>query len=179
MPHPHRAPDWPSPAPHVVVMGVSGAGKSTVARLVAERTGAPLLDADDLHPPGNRRKLAAGVPLTDEDRGPWLAAVRMRMRDRERTARDGPGLVVACSALRRTYRDVLRDVDRRVVFAHLDADPELLAARLAARRGHFASRRLLESQLCTLEPLEPDEGGVVWPISLPAAEIADAVVAML
>lgn len=153
-------------------MGVSGAGKSTVARVIADRIGAPFLDADDLHPPASRQKLSAGEPLTDLDRGPWLAAVRDRMAD-------GTGLVIACSALRRAYRDVLRDVDRPVVFVELRADPELLAARLAARRGHFASRRILESQLATLEPLAPDEDGIPCYISLTVEEIADTVLVRL
>lgn len=167
------------PSPHIVVMGVSGAGKTTVARAIAERAGSPFLDADDLHPPTNRRKLGAGEPLGDDDRAPWLAAVRDRMRDRDHPADRGSGLVVACSALRRTYRDVLRDVGRPVFFVELGADPELIAARLAARRGHFASRRILASQLDDLEPLEPDENGIVCPISLPAAEIAEECLAAL
>lgn len=164
------------PRPHIVVMGVSGAGKSTVARVIADRTGAPFLDADDVHPPANRRKLSAGEPLTDDDRRPWLAAVRDRMRERDGSPGRGAGLVVACSALRRVYRDVLRDVARPVFFVELGADPDLIAARLAARRGHFASRRILTSQLETLEPLEADEDGIVCPITLPAESIADRVV---
>lgn len=165
--------------PHIVVMGVSGAGKSTVARVIADRLGAPFLDADDVHPPANRRKLSAGQPLTDDDRAPWLAAVRDGMRERDRSTGSGPGLVVACSALRRAYRDILRQVERPVFFVELGTDPELIAARLAARRGHFASRRILESQLSTVEPLEADENGLVCPITLPASEIADEVLAAL
>lgn len=168
-----------SPGPHIVVMGVSGAGKSTVARAIADRTGAGFLDADALHPPDNRRKLSAGEPLGDDDRWPWLEAVRDRMRDRERSLRSGPGLVVACSALRRAYRDVLREVGRPVFFVELGTDPELIATRLAARRGHFASRRILESQVLTLEPLEADEYGIVRPISQPPDEIAEHVLAAL
>ena len=160
-------------------MGVSGAGKSTVARVIADRLGAPFLDADDVHPPANRRKLSAGEPLTDDDRAPWLAAVRDGMRERDRSTGSGPGLVVACSALRRAYRDILRQVERPVFFVELGTDPELIAARLAARRGHFASRRILESQLSTVEPLEADENGLVCPITLPASEIADEVLAAL
>ena len=181
-PVPNRAEPLPAAVAHIVVMGVSGAGKSTVARAIAERTGALFLDADDLHPPANRRKLGAGEPLTDLDRGPWLDAVRDRMREREREGvRTGPdpGVVDACSALRRAYRDVLRDVDRPVFFVELGADPELLAARLAARRGHFASHRILESQLATLESLGPDEDGITCPIALPVEEIADRALAAL
>ncbi|AWH91675.1 gluconokinase [Dietzia lutea] len=173
-----------TPGPHIVVMGVSGAGKSTVARVIADRTGAELVDADDLHPPGNRRKLAVGEPLTDDDRWPWLEAVRDRMRRHDHSCGPGVpasdlGLVVACSALRRAYRDVLREVRRPVFFVELGTDPELISARLAARRGHFASDRILESQVLTLEPLGADEYGVVCPISRPADEIAEDVLAAL
>lgn len=160
-------------------MGVSGAGKSTVARVIAERLGAPFLDADDVHPPENRRKLSVGEPLTDDDRRPWLAAVRDRMGERDRSTDSDIGLVVACSALRRAYRDMLRQVERPVFFVELGTDPEIIAARLAARRGHFASHRILESQLSTLEPLGPEETGIVCSITLPAAEIADEVLAAL
>lgn len=168
-----------TPGPHVVVMGVSGAGKSTVARLLAERAGARFLDADDLHSAANRRKLAAGDPLTELDRKPWLATVRDRMSARDESGMRGPGVVVACSALRRAYRDVLRDVERPVFFVELGAAPELVATRLAARRGHFASEQILESQLRILEPLEPDESGIVCSITLPAARIVDEVLAAL
>lgn len=163
-------------------MGVTGAGKSTVARVIADRTGAPFLDADDLHPPANRRKLGSGHPLTDRDRIPWLETVRGRMRQRDRTTGctgPDPGLVVACSALRRTYRDVLREVARPVFFVELGADPELIRTRLAARRGHFASRRILESQLRTLESLGTDENGIVCPVTLSVSAIADRVLAEL
>lgn len=184
MPVPERRPR--TPLPHIVVMGVSGAGKSTVGRVIAERAGAPFLDADDLHPPANRRKLSAGDPLTDPDRGPWLLAVRDRMREWDQAKGHDPespgsdlGLIVACSALRRSYRDVLRDVYRPVFFVELRADPELIAVRLAARRGHFASQRILESQLRTLEPLQVDENGITLPITLQVAEIADGVLAAL
>lgn len=172
--------------PHIVVMGVSGAGKSTVARAIAECTATSFLDADDLHPPANRRRLGAGDPLSDRDREPWLLAVRDRMREWDRPGVHDPqspgadlGLVVACSVLRRTYRDVLRDVYRPVFFVELRADPELIAARLAARRGHFASSGILESQLRTLESLEADEDGITCPITLQVAEIADEVLAAL
>lgn len=160
-------------------MGVSGAGKSTVARAIAEPTGAPFLDADDLHPPANRRKLSAGEPLTDRDRGPWLAALRDRMREHDRPAGRGTGVVVACSALRRAYRDVLREVHRPVFFVELSADPDLIAARLAARRGHFASRLILESQLRTLEPLGPDEAGIACPSAMATGDIVDEVLTAL
>ncbi|WP_194860662.1 gluconokinase [Dietzia sp. SYD-A1] len=175
---------------HIVVMGVTGAGKSTVAQAIAERIGAPFVDADDLHPPANRRKLGAGEPLTDLDREPWLEAVRTRMAEQSRftsgSGRDpapettaGPGLVVACSALRRAYRDILRGVDRPVFFVELRGDRKLLAARLAARGGHFASPQILDSQLATVEPLAPDEHGITCPVSGTVEQVADTVVAAL
>jgi gluconokinase len=139
---------------HLVVMGVSGTGKSTVGRLVAQRLGRPLIEGDDLHPEANKAKMHAGIPLTDDDRGPWLRAVRDAM-----DAAGGP-TVVACSALRRSYRDILRTADGRVRFALLVATPDDLAERLAARTNHFMPATLLASQLATLEPLQPDEDGV-------------------
>lgn len=139
---------------HLVVMGVSGTGKSTVGALLAARLGRPLIEGDDLHPPENKAKMHAGLPLTDEDRGPWLRAVRDAMDAAGRPT------VVACSALRRSYRDILRTADGRVRFLHLVAKPEDLAARMAARTHHFMPPSLLASQLATLEPLQPDEDGL-------------------
>ncbi|WP_426594031.1 gluconokinase [Cellulomonas sp. McL0617] len=139
---------------HLVVMGVSGTGKSTVGRLVAEQLGRPFVEGDELHPAANIDKMRAGIPLTDDDRGPWLRAVRDAMDDA------GGPTVVACSALRRSYRDILRTADGRVRFALLVATPEELARRLAARPGHFMPPSLLASQLATLEPLAPDEDGI-------------------
>ncbi|MGY4098942.1 gluconokinase [Nocardia sp. R16R-3T] len=155
--------------PHIVVMGVTGCGKSTIARQVAEMTGTDFLDADDLHPPSNIAKMAAGIALTDADRAPWLEAIRdwMRMRG---------GGVVACSALRRRYRDVLRNVSAPVAFVHLDGAPATIRARLTARRGHFMRPDLLDSQLTVLEPLEPDEFGLVVDIGAAPEEIARSVV---
>ncbi len=124
----------------VLVMGVSGCGKTTVGRLLATRLDWPFLDADDLHPPANVAKMAAGIPLTDADRAPWLAMVAAWMA--ERRAAGEPG-VVACSALKRAYRDTLRasDPDLRLVF--LEGERELLAERLTHRHGHFFPQRLL------------------------------------
>lgn len=133
----------------VVVMGVCGTGKSTVGRALAERLGWPFLDADDLHPRANVEKMARGEPLDDHDRAPWLAAVRVEIA--AHLAR-GTSLVVACSALRARYRDVLAEGDRRVRFVHLVADEGALAERLRARTGHFAGPALLASQRAILEP---------------------------
>lgn len=136
-------------------MGVSGSGKSTVARLLAERLDWPLLEGDEMHPPANIAKMAAGHRLTDADRGPWLARIRAWIDGQ--IARGEPA-VVTCSALKRAYRDVLRDP--RVVFVHLTGTPELLRARLVARRDHFMPAGLLDSQLADLEPPGPDEQAI-------------------
>ncbi|MCV2393886.1 gluconokinase [Actinotalea sp. M2MS4P-6] len=134
---------------HVVVFGVSGCGKSTVAAGIAERTGRVAADADDFHPPANVAKMSAGVPLTDEDRAPWLEAVRDWMTDR---CRAGERTVVACSALRRAYRDVLRGAEGTVVLVLLDVPRDELERRLRGRTDHFMPASLLDSQLATLEP---------------------------
>ncbi|MDC7123688.1 gluconokinase [Cellulomonas fimi] len=157
-------------------MGVSGTGKTTIGRLVAEALGTPFVEGDDLHPPANVEKMAAGVPLTDEDRGPWLRLVAGAMTEH---AQAGRGTVVACSALRRAYRDVLRSADGRVRFVHLAVDRDELARRMAGRRGHFMPVSLLESQLATLEPLAPDEDGVELPVHRDPAQTAAAVVEAL
>ena len=141
----------------VVVMGVSGSGKSTLARALADHWQVALLEGDDLHPPANVAKMARGEPLTDEDRGPWLAAVG-RWIDERRAA--GSPSVVTCSALRRSYRDALRAGRPGVRFCHVAVSPETLRARLAQRRGHYMPASLLPSQLAALEPLGPDEPGV-------------------
>ncbi|GAA1469285.1 gluconokinase [Microbacterium thalassium] len=156
------------PGPAVVVMGVSASGKSTVAATLAARLGIPWADADDLHPAANVAKMASGTPLDDDDRRPWLAAVGARLAE---GAASG-GLVMACSALKRTYRDQLRASCPAAVFVHLDGSRALLAARAGARQGHFMPPALLDSQLAALEPLGPDERGVVVDIAQPGDEIA-------
>lgn len=131
---------------HVVVMGVAGAGKTTVGRALAESLGWLFLEADDLHPDANRAKMARGEGLTDEDREPWLAALEARLE-----AHRGESLVLACSALRESHRARLARA-RAVRFVYLDVPPEVLRERLARRRGHYAGISLLPSQLATLEP---------------------------
>lgn len=156
----------------IVVMGVSGSGKSTVAAALAGRVGGIFLDADDFHPPANVAKMAAGIPLTDEDRMPWLARVAEAMIAADRPDRPA---VVACSALRRRYREALRAAAADVFFVQLDGPPELLAERIGARTDHFMPASLLMSQLALLEPLESDERGAVVSIDAPAADVvADA-----
>ena len=157
----------------LVVMGVSGSGKSTVAAGVAARVGGVFLDADDFHPESNRVKMAAGTPLTDEDRSPWLAILGDELA--ARTAR-GEVVVLACSALKRAYRDQLRARSGDLFFAQLDGARELLAARMGARIDHFMPSSLLDSQLATLEPLQADEPGVVVDVALAPAAVVDAVV---
>ncbi|NKY54918.1 AAA family ATPase [Nocardia flavorosea] len=147
-----------SSLPCVVVMGVSGSGKSSTARLLALRLGVPFADADDMHPRANIVKMRSGRPLDDTDREPWLAEVGHWLRDR---AADGTGGVVACSALKRRYRDSLRAAAPRIYFLLLTADRDELLARTAQRGEHFMPASLLDSQLAALELLEPDEPGTV------------------
>ncbi|WP_367948286.1 gluconokinase [Microbacterium hominis] len=156
-------------APHrvrVVVMGVSAVGKSSVALALAERLGVPMRDADDLHPSANVEKMRAGTPLTDADRGPWLDLVGAALAGAE------GGVVMACSALRRRYRDRLRLRAPGVVFVHLTGSPELLAERAAGRADHFMPPALLASQLATLEPLEDDEPGIALDVAAPIEDLA-------
>jgi gluconokinase len=131
---------------HIVIMGVTGSGKTTVGRIVAARLGAAFIDADDLHGAAAIAAMHAGRPLDDAERAPWLRRVRAAVAD----AGDGP-VVLACSALKRSYRDVLRSGVPGLVFVDLDVDRDEIARRLASRTGHFAGPELLPSQLATLE----------------------------
>ena len=143
---------------HVVVMGVSGSGKSTVAEGISASMGLVLADADHFHPPENVAKMSAGIPLDDSDRWPWLRSLAAWM---SAESAEGRSTVMACSALRRAHRDVLRSGPSGVLFVHLHGPRELIAARMSSRAGHFMPSQLLESQLGTLEPLGADEAGVV------------------
>lgn len=142
----------------IVVMGVSGSGKSTVARGIATTMRWDFAEGDDFHPRENIEKMARGEPLTDEDRWPWLRLIGDWIS--ERVSRGEPA-VVACSALRRAYRDVLREGRPQVRFCHVLADPEVIEDRMGQREGHYMPASLLTSQLATLEDLEADEPGVV------------------
>jgi gluconokinase len=159
-----------------VVMGVSGVGKTTVGMAVAERVGVPFLDADDLHPAANVAKMTAGIPLDDDDRRPWLAAVGDRLAA---ATAEGTGLVVACSALRRSYRDAIRDRAPGVFFLHLAASDDTIEQHIAGRRDHFMPATLLPSQLATLEPLQPDEAGAAVDASAPFGTVVSRAVAIL
>jgi gluconokinase len=154
----------------LVVMGVSGSGKSTIARLLADRLGWEFAEADEFHPPANITKMTAGTPLTDEDRWPWLRSIAAWMTER---AEAGADVVVTCSALRRVYRDVLREAGSDVRFVHVAGSKELIAGRMASRSGHFMPPSLLESQIATLEPLEDDEDGVVVDLADPPERIVE------
>jgi gluconokinase len=161
--------DGPSPTTTVVVMGVSGSGKTTVAVELAERLGWEFAEGDEFHPRANVEKMAAGRPLDDDDRWPWLRAVGKWIDQREATGRS---VVVTCSALKRSYRDLLREGRPSVWFAHVTADAALLRERVEQRTGHYMPSSLLDSQLATLEPLEPDEPGAeVSAAGAPAAVV--------
>ncbi|HME74690.1 MAG TPA: gluconokinase [Mycobacterium sp.] len=160
-------------SPPIVVMGVSGSGKSTVGAALASRLGVPFADADAFHPAANIAKMAAGTPLTDDDRYPWLDAVGQWLADHE------GGGVMSCSALKRTYRDRLRSHCPRIEFLHLTGSPELIARRQAGRPGHFMPSTLLQSQFDTLEPLAPDEHGLALDVGSSADSIVDRFVTYL
>lgn len=151
----------------VVVMGVSGTGKSTIGLALADALGLPFLEGDDLHPDTNIAKMAAGIPLTDADRWPWLDAIAAEL--------DHP-VVAACSALKRSYRDKLRASAPDLVFVYLHGTPELLASRMARRDGHFMPTALLASQLATLEEPASDEGAIPVNVALRPDEIVALVV---
>ncbi|MFB2555802.1 gluconokinase [Herbiconiux liangxiaofengii] len=166
----------------VFITGVSGSGKSTVGIQFAERLGWAFVDADDLHPEANVAKMAAGIPLTDDDRWPWLrtvgAAAAGRVREAD-AAGSTAGVVVACSALRRVYRDLLREADPGALFVQLVGSAELIAARLTTREDHFMPPALLGSQLATLEPLGDDEAGAAITVAAQPGTVVDDIVATL
>ncbi len=153
----------------LVVMGVSGSGKSTVGAALAQRLRVPFVDADTLHPAANIAKMAAGQPLDDDDRYPWLEKVGQWLADHRE------GAVVSCSALKRRYRDQLRVHCPGVEFVHLRGSAELIGRRLAARTDHFMPVALLRSQLDTLEPLGPDEAGMTVDVGPGIDAIVDTV----
>ena len=157
----------------LVLMGVSGAGKTTIGQLLSTRLGWPLLDADDFHPPANIEKMRAGTPLTDEDRWPWLHRLNILLREKDS---NGESALMACSALKQTYRDRLAAGLKDVRWVYLKGSFELIEARLKARKGHYMKAGLLESQFATLE--EPADAITVDIGARPEAT-ADAVAAAL
>ncbi len=158
----------------VVVMGVSGCGKTSVGVALGKALGLRFIDGDDLHPQANRDKMAAGIPLTDEDRWPWLELVGETLANSTDV-----GTAVACSALKRVYRDRILAAAPNTFFVHLHGTRELLAERMGQRKNHFMPLSLLDSQLNTLEPLGADEPGVVLDIALPLDEIVAQAVSAL
>jgi gluconokinase len=157
-----------------IVMGVSGSGKSVIGAILARELGVEFVEGDTLHPPENVERMAAGIPLTDDDRRGWLLAIAARLREAKQA---GVGLVVSCSALKRSYRDLLRSVaEAELQFVYLAGRRGLIAARLAQRRGHFMPPSLLDSQFAILEEPSPDERAWVCDIrETPDTIIADLV----
>ncbi len=163
--HPPRPLRW-------VVMGVSGCGKSTVGTALAGLLGVPFLEGDAFHPADNVAKMSAGFPLTDDDRAGWLQALAAEIR----TARaNDRGLVLSCSALKRRYRDLLRQADPDLRFVHLQGPRELIAGRMARRPNHYMPPSLLDSQLRDLEPLQDDEAGLRLDIAMPPDALVAAI----
>lgn len=160
----------------VVVMGVSGCGKSTVGQALAARLELPYVEGDALHPLANVARMAAGIALTDADRAGWLDAVAQQLAQ---SMVSGRGVVVSCSALKRSYRDRLRAAAPGLRLLHLQGDAELIANRLAARRGHYMPPTLLQSQLDTLEPPAPDENALSLSIDQPPQTLAAQALARL
>jgi gluconokinase len=155
-----------------VVMGVSGCGKSELGARLARALGLPFIEGDEFHPAANVRKMSAGIPLDDADRAGWL----LRLRDElARGCADGAGVVLACSALKRGYRDTLRASGCALRFVHLTGARATIAARMAARAGHYMPASLLDSQLRDLEPLQPDEDGIVLDIAAAPEALVQAV----
>ena len=167
----------PEPTPRlVVVMGVSGCGKSTVGRLLAQRLQAEFLEGDSLHPAVNVARMAAGVALTDADRADWLQAIAQRLAAAQRARR---ALVVSCSALKRSYRDGLRRAAPDLAFVHLHGDAALLTERMRSRAGHYMPASLLASQLATLEAPAANEPARRFDAALPPEQIAAQAAAWL
>ncbi|MFE4974639.1 gluconokinase [Kitasatospora sp. NPDC056651] len=168
--------DLPQTPLTVVVMGVSGVGKTTLARLLADRLDLPFAEADDFHPAANIAKMSAGIPLDDQDRAPWLRAVGAWLKERTEA---GTGGVVTCSALKHRYRDTLRAACPGAFFLHLSGGHQLVEDRLSHRSGHFMPTSLLDSQYAALEPLATDERGADLDVGPSPEELVEKAVALL
>lgn len=165
------------PATHLVVMGVAGSGKSTIAAALSQQLGWVCAEADEFHPQSNIDKMTQGIPLQDEDRWPWLQEIQAWMTAH---AAAGESTVLTCSALKQSYRQLLSEAQGRVLFIHLDGGADLIGRRMQGREGHFMPPTLLPSQLATLEPLTGSElaaGSLRLDISKSPEEIVAAVVA--
>lgn len=162
--------------PPVAVMGVAGSGKSVVGAALAQALGACFIEGDRLHPAENVARMAAGKPLTDDDRAGWLDAVG---REIAAKAADGAGVVAACSALKRRYRDRLRGFAPSLVFLHLSLDPDTARRRVLGREGHFMPPSLVDSQFADLEPPEPDEAALTLDALRPVGDLVEAAVAFV
>lgn len=170
------APERGPVRPPIVVMGVSGCGKTTIGLMLAEHYDSVFIDADDLHPAANKKKMASGMPLDDDDRAPWLRKVGQAMAD---AAAAGTSPVVACSSLKRSYRDWLREAAPDAFFAHLAGTFDLLWERVSHRAHEFMPPMLLRSQFATLEPLEHHERGATVSLELTPDEIVAQIVMAL
>jgi gluconokinase len=160
----------------VVMMGVSGSGKTTVARLLAQALACPFLEGDDLHPPANVEKMSKGTPLTDADRLPWLGRIAQEIDAWRQRGESG---VITCSALKRTYRDILIGTRSDVALVYLRGSRDLIQQRMAARHEHFMPLALLDSQFATLEEPAPDESAIVVDVGGPPPQIVTEIVRRL
>jgi gluconokinase/shikimate kinase len=160
--------------PVLVIMGVSGSGKSTVAGMLAGRLGWDLAEGDDMHPPANVAKMAAGHPLDDADRWPWLDQIAVWIREHAEAGRPG---IITCSALKKSYRDVLRG--DHVVFVDLVGTHDQIAARLTARHGHFMPAGMLDSQIETLEPPSAEEDAIRIDVTASSYEASEQIISRL
>jgi len=160
----------------IVLMGVSGSGKTTISQALAARTGFTEQDGDDYHPAANIEKMKAGIPLTDDDRLPWLYAIAAAI---DHYAESDTPVIIACSALKRSYRDILVHGRNDVRIVYLKGPPDLIAQRLTKRSGHFMPPSLLDSQIGVLEPPQPGEHILTADIDAPVERIVDKIIAAL
>lgn len=162
--------------PNIVVMGVAGCGKSSLGEALSKTLGATFIEGDAFHPAENIARMSAGIPLTDADRASWLGVLAARLASGRA---GGERMVLACSALKRRYRDALREGDPGLLFVHLSGSRSLIAERMAARSAHFMPQSLIDSQFSDLEALQSDEQAIVCDIQQPLASLRDRVLELL